>query len=350
MTLLQKLSEAFGVSGREEEVRGLILSEIRDHIDECRIDGVGNLIARKRGTAANCPRVLLAAHMDEVGLMVSQVEDAGFLRFFKVGGIDDRILPAKTVLIGDKRVPGVIGLKPIHLSEKGERDQTVGWRQLAIDIGASSRAEAEKLVQRGDCAVFATEYRELSGEGSAWRSVRGKAFDDRAGCAILIGLLADRYPVHLSAAFTVQEEIGTRGARVAAYAEEADLAFVLECTGANELPVPQDRNPSTRLGAGPAITIMDRSFIADRGLVEILTRTAEDLSIPYQFKQPDIGGTDAGAIHTARAGIPAVTVSVPCRYIHSPCGILCLEDLERTLALMRETLKRLADWPGRSKR
>jgi putative aminopeptidase FrvX len=118
MTLLKKLSEAFGVSGREEEVRGLILSEIRDHVDECRIDGIGNLIARKRGTAANAPRVLVSAHMDEVGLMVSQVEDAGFLRFFKVGGIDDRILPAKTVLIGDKRVPGVIGLKPIHFTEK----------------------------------------------------------------------------------------------------------------------------------------------------------------------------------------------------------------------------------------
>ncbi len=340
--LLRRLSEAFGVSGHEEDVRGIILEEIRGRVDECRIDGMGNLIARKKGTGKSGLRVLAAAHMDEIGLMVSQIEDGGSLRFFKVGGIDDRILPAKTVMIGDKRIPGVIGLKPVHLAEKGERDQTVGYKQLAIDIGAGSRAEAEKLVRRGDYAVFAAEFAELAGAGG-WRSVTGKAFDDRAGCALLAALLAERYPFDFTAAFTVQEEVGLRGARVAAYAEEADFGFVLECTGANEIPVKKEMNPSTRLGAGPAITVMDSSFIADKGLVELLLRTASDLKIPAQIKQPNIGGTDAGAIHTARGGIPSVTVSVPCRYIHSPHAIMSLEDFDRTLLLTREALRRLPE-------
>jgi putative aminopeptidase FrvX len=340
--LLRRLSEAFGVSGHEEEVRGIILEAIRGRVDECRIDGMGNLIARKKGTGKSGLRVLAAAHMDEIGLMVSQIEDGGSLRFFKVGGIDDRILPAKGVVIGDKRVPGVIGLKPVHLAEKGEKDQTVGFKQLAIDIGAGSRAEAEKLVRRGDYAVFASEFAELSG-ASNQRAVLGKAFDDRAGCALLVELLAERYPFDITAAFTVQEEVGLRGARVAAYAEEADFAFVLECTGANEIPTKKERNPSTRLGAGPAVTVMDSNLIADKGLVDLLLRTASNLGIPTQIKQPNIGGTDAGAIHTARGGVPSVTVSVPCRYIHSPQAIMSLEDFDRTLLLTREALRRLPE-------
>jgi tetrahedral aminopeptidase len=340
--LLRRLSEAHGVSGREEEVRGIIRDEIRGRVDEARVDGVGNLIARKRGTASAGMRVLLAAHMDEIGLMVSLVEDSGLLRFSKVGGIDDRILPAKGVLIGEKKVPGVITFKPVHLLEKAERDQVPAAKTLAIDIGASSKAEAEKLVKRGDCAVFTAEFREQG------RTVQGKAFDDRAGCAVLCSLLAEGYPFDLSAAFTVQEEVGLRGARVAAYAEEPRAAVVLECTGANEIPVKKDLSPSTRLGAGPALTIMDSSFIADRALVRHFLRTAEALGIPCQVKQPAIGGTDAGAIHISRGGVPTVTVAVPCRYIHSPCGILHLDDLERTVLLVREALKRLPADIGRS--
>jgi len=340
--LLARLSEAFGVSGHEDDVRGIIVDAIRDRVDECRVDAMGNLIARKAGTGSSTLRVMVAAHMDEVGLMVSQIEDNGQLRFYKVGGIDDRILPAKAVRIGDTHVPGVIGFKPVHLHEKGETDQVVASKQLAIDIGASSKAEAEKLVHRGDYAVFASSFLELEATG-AWRAVQGKAFDDRAGCAILVELLSERFPFDFSAAFTVQEEVGLRGARAAAYAEEADIALVLECTGANELPVDKDVSPSTRLGKGPAITIMDATFIADKRLVEHLVRVAEQHKIPYQIKQPYIGGTDAGVIHKVRAGIPSATVSVPCRYIHSPAGILNLDDFSNTLALVRQSLFSLPD-------
>jgi tetrahedral aminopeptidase len=339
--LLQQLSEASGVSGHEQEVRALLLPAIRDHVDTFRVDGVGNLIALKKATGASSLRVLLAAHMDEVGLMITFVEDNGLLRFAKVGGIDDRVLPARTVLIGDKRLPGAIAVKPVHLTDKGERDKIMEWKQLAIDIGASSKAEAEKLVQRGDCAVFATDYRPLAPDGSAWRTVQGKAFDDRAGCAILAELLAEHFPFDLSAGFTVQEEVGMRGARVVSYAENPDVAVVLECTGANEVPTTKDVSPSTRLGAGPAITIRDNSFVADARLVELFTTVAEQRGIPHQFKQPNIGGTDAGAIHRSRAGIPSITIAVPARYIHSPAAIMDLNDFENTIALLREALPRL---------
>jgi putative aminopeptidase FrvX len=348
--LLKKLSEAHGVSGREEDVRSIILEEIRDRVDAARVDAMGNLIARKKGSGESPLRVLLAAHMDEVGLMITQVEDSGLLRFAKVGGLDDRVLPARSVIIGDRRVPGVIGVKPVHLLEKNERDQVTGWKQLAIDIGASSRGEAEKLVQKGDRAVFATEYRELAGAASAWRTVQGKAFDDRVGCAILSELLRERFPFELSAAFTVQEEVGLRGARVAAFAENPDAAVVLECTAANEVPTKRDVSPSTRVGAGPAITIRDNSFIADPRLVELFRATARDLGIPHQFKQPNIGGTDAGAIHRARAGVPSITVAVPARYIHSPAAIMDLHDFDAAVTLTREALRRLPAAVGGARR
>ena len=341
--LLQRLSEAHGVSGREEEVRSILLEEIRGRVEECRVDGLGNLIARKKGTGASPLRVLAAAHMDEVGLMVTQVEDSGLLRFAKVGGIDDRILPARAVLVGGKKVPGIIGIKPVHLTDMGERDKVIEWKQLTIDIGASGKAEAEKLVQRGDCAVFATDFRELAGTGSAWRTVQGKAFDDRAGCAILAELLKERFPFDLVAAFTVQEEVGLRGARVAAYAENPDAAVVLECTGANEVPSKLDISPSTRLGGGPAITIRDNSFIADPRLVELFSTAARELGMAHQYKQPNIGGTDAGAIQRVRAGVAAITLAVPARYIHSPAAIMDMNDFRNTLTLAREALLRLPE-------
>ena len=338
--LLRKLSEAFGVSGREDEVRAILVEEIRGKADTARIDALGNLVAVKRGTGASKLRVMLAAHMDEVGFMITQVEDGGMLRFARVGGIDERVLPARPVTVGPKRVAGVIAYKPVHLTEKGETERVTATKDLAIDIGAGSKTEAERLVSRGDHACFLSEYVEPL-TGSAWRTVQGKAFDDRAGCALAVGLLADRFPFDLVVAFTVQEEVGLRGARVAAWAEHPDCAFVLECTGANEMPVKKDLSPSTRLGAGPAITVMDGSFIADRRLVDHLAATAVRAGIPHQFKQPNVGGTDAGAIQRARDGIPSVTLAVPCRYIHSPAGILNLDDFDHALALMRESLQRL---------
>jgi endoglucanase len=338
--LLKKLSEAFGVSGHEEEVRALILAEVRGQVDECRVDAMGNLIARRKAAGSFSLRVLAAAHMDEVGLMVTQIEETGLLRFAKVGGIDDRVLPARTVFVGDARVPGVIGSKPIHLTDRGERDKIIEFKQLAIDIGASSKGEAERLVRRGDCAVFATDFLQLPPTDS-WRAVRGKALDDRVGCALLVELLKEKLPFELVAAFTVQEEVGLRGARVAAYAEDPGAAVVLECTAANEVPSQKDVSPSTRLGGGPAVTVMDNSFIADPRLVEHFLSIAARKNIPVQVKQPNIGGTDAGAIQRSRRGVPAITIAVPARYIHTPAAIMNEADFDHAMALVREAMPRL---------
>lgn len=339
--VLKELSEAFGVSGCEDEVRGIIIEAIEDHVDEYHVDSMGNLIALKRGTGESKLKVMVAAHTDEVGLMITHIdEETGALRFRPVGGIDDRILLSKVVLVGKDRLPGVIGVKPVHLLKEEERRQVVKVDQMTIDIGAKSKEEAKKAVKVGDYAVFATSFRQLTEDGL--RTVKGKAFDDRAGCAVLIEVLRERYPFDLYPVFTVQEEVGLRGARVAAYAVEPDAAFVLEGTICDDLPKKKDVSPTTQLGAGPAITIMDRSFIADRGLVKLLVETAEELGIPYQFKQPGVGGTDAGAIHLVKEGVPSATVAVPCRYIHSPVCLLSLEDFENAVRLMRAALGKLA--------
>jgi putative aminopeptidase FrvX len=339
--LLQKLSETHGVSGHEEAVRAILLEEIRGRVDSCRIDRMGNLIAVKKGTGDSKLRVLVAAHMDEVGLMITGAEDSGMLRFSAVGGIDERVLPARMVWIGDRRVPGVIGMKPVHLLDKSERDRVPEARQLYIDVGASGKAEAEKLAARGEVAVFATEFLDLSRPAEGPRIVQGKAFDDRAGCALLADLLNERFSFDLVAAFTVQEEVGLRGAQVAAWAEKPDAAVVLECTGANEVPTKRDVNPSTRLGAGAAITIRDSSFIADPRLVGLFSSVAKEKNIPHQYKQPNIGGTDAGAIHRSREGVPSITIAVPARYIHSPAALMDLADFDSAAALTREALHRM---------
>ena len=334
--ILKELSEAFGVSGHEEAVRQIIFDAVRDDVDEYEVDSIGNLITLKRGTGESSLKVMVAAHTDEIGLMVTHIEDNGRLRFAKVGGIDDRILLAKAVYIGDKKVPGVIGVKPIHLQEKKERDQVIKCDKLTIDIGATSKAEAEKLVKIGDYVAFATSFADLG------PTVKGKAFDDRAGCAVLVEIIkGGPYPFDLYGVFTVQEEVGLRGAQVAAYAIEPDVAFVLEGTICDDMPKKKDVSPTTELGKGPAITVMDRSFVADRRLVQLLVDTAEELGISYQFKQPLMGGTDAGAIHKTRTGVPSAVVSVPARYIHSPVCVLSKSDFENTVRLMQETLWRL---------
>ena len=335
--ILKELSEAIGISGDEGEVRAVVIDAVRAHADDVRVDAMGNVLAFKRGTGRDRLRVMLAAHMDEIGLMVVGHDNDGFLKVRAVGGIDPRLLPGTLFRVGPERVPGVIGLKPVHLLKEEEGEKVLQIEDLVVDIGAKGKDEAKKLAPLGTCASFATQFRQMGPS-----TVSGKAFDDRAGCAVLVELLrGERFRFDLHAAFTVQEEVGLRGAEVAAYAIEPDCAFALEGTVADDLPKEKDVSPTTQLGKGPAITVMDHSFISDRRLLRLLTSTAEELGIPYQFKQPGIGGTDAGAIHRSRAGVPSVTVAVPSRYIHSPVALLSLEDFDNTVRLMRESLSRL---------
>lgn len=336
--LLEKLSNARGVSGNENEVRDILIHELKGRATDYRVDSIGNLIVHKapRGGRRSSLKVMLAAHMDEVGLIIVHHETSGHLRFRKVGGIDDRVLPSKVVLIGKDKIPGVIGAKPVHLLKAKERDQVIDVESMTIDIGAKSKEDAQAAVKIGDYASFATEFAPMGD-----RLVKGKALDDRTGCAVLAELLERDYPFHVYGAFTAQEEVGARGARVAAYAIEPQLAFVLESTVCDDSPKKKDVSPTTRLGDGPAITIADGSTISDKRLVRLLIDTAKENRIPYQIKQPMVGGTDAGRIHLSKEGVPSVAVAVPTRYIHSPVGVLSLQDFQDTVALMNKTLLRL---------
>ncbi|MBW4437046.1 MAG: M42 family metallopeptidase [Pleurocapsa minor GSE-CHR-MK-17-07R] len=344
--MLEQLSKAVGMSGKEEAVRKIVLEAIKDHAENIRIDAMGGVTAirpaKKNKKNAEQPlRVMLAAHMDEVGLMVMGFDGDGLIRFTAIGGIDDRILPGKRVKIGD--VNGVIIWVPIH---KNQEQNVVKIANLRIDIGASSKDEAAGKVKRGDHIAFESTYMELDGG----RMLRGKAFDDRAGVSMLIDVLQAKngYPVDVQAAFTVQEEIGLRGAIIAANRLQPDVCFVLEGTTAHDLPNPtaqaddeRDLNPTSRMGGGPVLTIMDNGMIADPRLRKFLAETAEAEGIPYQYKTMGAGGTDGGSIHKTLAGVPTAVLALPCRYIHSPAAYLLREDYDNQLRLVQAALRRI---------
>lgn len=332
---LERLSNASAVSGNEDAVRAIILEHLRPIAEDVSIDTMGNVLATKKGRGTDLPRVMLAAHMDEVGFMLTHDEGKGIYRFSIVGGIDPRHLPGQAVWVGPKQTPGVIGIKPIHLAGSSERSQIPDVDSLRIDIGPDNSNKA-KL---GDWAAFATTFTRL---GS---SLRGKALDDRIGVVNLLVLLEQAPPnIDLLAAFTVQEEIGARGAGAAAYTLNPDMAFALECTAAFDLPM-HDRSENTQyrthLDKGPAIYIGDKATLADPRLVGLLKSTGQAYDIPYQMRQPGMGGTDAGAIHKTRMGIPSVSVSVPGRYLHSPASIVRLDDWKNTVALLHASLSHI---------
>jgi endoglucanase len=341
--LLEDLSNAFGPSGCEDDVRRLLARALHDKVDDLRTDALGNLIAFKRGSGPE-PRlkVMVDAHTDEVGLMITRIEKNGLLGFRAVGGLDVRLLLAKGVIVGPKRLPGIILAPPVHLTKPEQRKQVIKIEQLVIDIGATSAEEAKGLVSIGDYVAFDTRFQAFTDDGL--RVVKGKAFDDRAGCAAAAALAEAEYGVDLYLSFSAQEEVGLRGARVAAFRIQPDVAFALEGTVCDETPKEVDVSPTTEMGKGPAIYIMDRSFVADKRLVRLLVDTAEASGIPYQFRQPGgPGGTDSGAIHLSRTGVPSVSVAVPCRYIHAPASLLSLSDFDHLVALMKAVLTSLPE-------
>lgn len=331
--LLKELTEAVGTPGREGPVRTILRRHLDGQVDDLATDALGNLIARK----GNGPlRVVLAAHMDEVGLLISGFTDQGLLRFKKSGGVPDAVLPGRAFWVGEGRVPGVIGVPALHIAE--DRDKIVPAADLYMDIGARSRAEAESLVDYGDPAVWATAC-ELLGQAT----VKAKALDDRAGCALLVELLrGPAYPgLTVCGVFTVQEEVGARGARVAAYGLDPRLAVALEVTTAADVPGADPHQRVTEQGRGPAISWMDGNTIVPEGLRRHLEEVAGRHGIPCQPRRSTTAGTDAGAIHLARGGIPAASVSMPGRYIHSNAALLQVADYEHTLALMQAFLESL---------
>lgn len=338
---LRELSEAIGVSGKEEAVRRIVLDAIKAHVTDVRIDALGSVTALKAGTGERGLRVMVAAHMDEIGFMVMGFDGDGLIRFTNIGGIDERILPGLRVRVGSDQLPGVVIWTPIHRN----RDQnTVKLSNLRIDIGANSKDEAGGKVKPGDRIAFDSRFMDIGA-----RMMRGKAFDDRAGCSLLIDVLqGGPYPVDVLAAFTVQEEVGLRGAQVAANRLMPDVAFVLEGTTAADQPNPMAEpddeeviNPTCRVQGGPALTVMDRSMIVPPRLLRLVRETAEAEGIPYQLKTQPGGGTDGGAIHLSSGGVPTAVISLPCRYIHSPTAYLHRDDYDNALRLIKAVLGRI---------
>lgn len=329
LSLLEKLSNAAGVSGCENEVRQLVIDAIQPHADEYRVDAVGNVLAIKHSNEPNALRVMFAAHMDEVGFMLVEDESDGIYAFDRVGGIDERQLASKPVIVGKDHIAGVIGSKPIHLEDHQNYNQVISKNSMRIDV---SPANGGKL-EIGDYAAFATKFQR---SGS---SLFGKALDDRLGVASLIELIKHT-PRNLEVlfAFTVQEEIGRRGARVAAYDFTPEMAFIVDATPAIDMPVwdeTENTQYNSRLGCGPAIYLSDAGTIYDPRMIRFLLTLAEKHHLPHQFRQPGTGYTDAAGIHINRIGVPSISISIPLRYPHSPISHAKIEDWENTLALLK---------------
>ena len=319
-----------GVSSDEGRVRAYLQDIAQKAGAQTRVDAMGNLICFKKGKKSAPDRLMLCAHMDEVGLMVKCVTDEGFLKFDTVGGIDRRVLMGKSVRVGPHQIPGVIGLQAIHLTTKAERKKVAKLEEFYIDIGAENRAEAEALAEPGDLCSFQPGALEF-GDGL----LKSKAIDDRLGCAVLAELLQEDLPMDVTFVFTVQEEVGTRGAFAAAFSVKPEICMVLETTTAADLPGVPRHKRVCRVGKGPVISLMDAATIYDRALFEELRGLAEANAIPWQTKELIAGGNDAKAVQRSREGVRVCALSAPVRYLHAPTSVVSLADCENMLKLAR---------------
>lgn len=327
--LVKELCNLCAPSGFEDEVRSFIRERVK--ADEIYTDTIGNLICHKKGSGK---KVMVAAHMDEVGFIITDIAEDGFLKFSTLGGIETAVLCEKKVLIGKNRIPGIIGAKAIHLQKRDEVLTPLKLKELRIDIGAKDKESAKKLVEIGDFAVFDGKYTEF-GENL----VKSKALDDRVGCAVIMELMKEDYDSEMYFVFTVQEEVGLRGALVAANAIKPEIALVIEGTTCSDVYGSNPHNQVTNLGGGAVMTAMDRAAISDREYFDFIMKTANENNIPLQIKRTAMGGTDAGAIQKSGTGVKTAVLAVPCRYIHSPVSVMCKEDLENVLKLSKAVLK-----------
>lgn len=332
--LLKELLSLDAPSGHEDGVREFLKANIR--ADEIFCDSMGNLIAHKKGCGK---RVMLAAHMDEVGIIVSGINEDGTLRFKTVGGIEPAVLCGKRFSIGPNKVTGISGVKAFHLQDAARRKDALKVSELYLDIGAKSAKEAGALIGLGDYGTFHSEYVEF-GDGL----IKCKALDDRVGCAILAELLNEDFALDIYAAFTVQEEVGLRGAAVAANRIRPDAALVIEGTTCSDVSGTEKHQTVTTLGKGAVLTVMDRSAVADAELLERIKSAAAKNGIAYQLKRMISGGTDAGSIYKSGGGVKTAVIAVPCRYIHSPVSVMSEKDFYGAHALSRAALREMETW------
>ena len=334
---LKTLTEINAPAGHEQPIRRALLEELKAKGLNPYLDKMGNVIVVKEGNGpAPRKRVMVAAHMDEVGLIVTGHAEGGFLKVTQAGGIDPRVLISKRVLVGDDNIPGVIGAVAIHLQSAADRARVMGYRDITVDIGATDKKEAERKAPIGTYISFDTPYVEY-GEGYAC----GKAFDDRVGCWTILRLLEEELPCDLVACFVSEEEVGCRGASGAAFSQEPDIGIVLEGTTCNDLGDIPEVSQVCKAGQGVAVSFMDGSSIANRELFKKALEVGAKEGIAHQVKSSVSGGNDGGVIQRARGGIPVVVLSVPCRYIHSPSTVVNLSDVESQFELTKALLKAL---------
>lgn len=332
--ILENLCNEIGISGHEEKIRKIIYNEISNTVNDIRVDTLGNLYAYKKGK--NNKHIMLCAHMDEVGFVVKEVLDDGAISFASVGGIDSRILPSKSILIGEQRIPGIIGVKPIHLQTEDERTKVIKEEDLFIDIGTNSKEETLKYVNLGDYISFNSRFEFLTN-----KIAKSKALDDRVGCSVLIEILKQNFECCIIAVFTVQEEVGLRGASVAGFNLKPDYAIIVEGTTASDVSGVEEYEYITSLGKGPAISILDGGSYSNKELVSKIVDSANKNNIKFQYKKGTTGGNDAGKIQISDSGIKTAVISVPCRYIHSPSSVINIEDYENTKKLVQTVLSEI---------
>ena len=337
--LLKKLADAPGVSGFEDEVRNIMIDELKDHVDKLEVDDLGNMIATRNGKPDG-KKIMLAAHMDEIGLMVRYIDKNGFIKFSKIGGINDQMLLNQEVTIhtSNGNVTGVIGSKPPHKMKESERKKITEYEKMFIDIGASDKEDAEQKVKLGDPITIKQEFTPLG------KLYKGKALDNRIGCAVLIEVMKKaKTNATIYGVGTVQEEVGLKGAKTAAFRLNPDMAFALDVTIGGDHPGIKEEDAPSKLGKGPGVILADasgRGLITHPTVKELIISVADEEGIPYQLEVSEGGTTDATSIHLTREGIPTGVISPPSRYIHTPVSVMAIEDVETTVKLILAILER----------
>lgn len=333
--MLKELCLLNGTSGRESAVRDYVINQIKDYCDYS-IDVLGSIIAYKKGSIEPDKKLMLCAHLDEVGFIVNYITDEGYLKISPVGGIDPRVAVGRRVNVNGRI--GVIGSKAVHLLSADEKKKAPSFEKLYVDIGAESKAQAEEYVSLGDAVYFESEYLEF---GNGY--VKSKALDDRIGCYLLIKLIQSDLKYSTYFCFNVQEEVGLRGAGCTAYSVNPDISIILEATTAADLDGVSGADRCCVLGNGPVISFMDRRTIYDNELYNSAMIYAKANGIKAQTKTRVAGGNDAGAVQTSGNGCRVMAVSLPCRYIHSGASVVKFSDIEETEKFLKGYLDTIYD-------
>lgn len=342
-TMLKDLTDARGIPGNEKEVREVMEKYITPYADEVFTDNLGSLIAKKTGET-NGPKVMVAGHLDEVGFMITRIDEKGFVYFQTVGGWWSQVMLAQRVTIMSAKgdIAGIIGSKPPHILSAEARKKPIEIKDMFIDIGASSKEEAEEFGARpGDSIVPYFEFTQMNNE----KMLLAKAWDNRIGCAIAIEVLKQlkdvEHPNIVYGVGTIQEEVGLRGAKTSTHMIKPDIGFAVDVGIAGDMPGVSDKEADSKLGEGPQIILYDASMVSHKGVRNLVVDTADEQNIPYQFASIAGGGTDSGSIHLTANGVPSLSITVATRYIHSHAAILHRDDFENAVKLIVETIKNL---------